>query len=253
MSENDQQKEIRRLSNLVSKIAELAEHVEQTGSFESGAQNSVKRYNAVVERLEAIEAVPAGMFPRLDEDAKFGQLGAEATLLGSYLQDMVEEEGSPAPGKGPDIHNLVALAPFLGSKELGQLVRERFLRGKGEDEDEGENGEASEGGLPDLRTIVSLAPHMKSSDLAGLLQGYIARHGTINPKYLTALAPHISSEHLGQLLRNSAPEWFQTSSPEPQEAPGEAQTAPVEKASKNKPAAAGEKTTDWVKDLGKSE
>ena len=200
----------------------------------------MKRYNAVVERLEVIEALPVGMFPKLEEDANFGQLGAEATLLSGYLKDMVEEEaelvfGGP-PTKGPDLGPLVALAPFLGSKELSQLVRERFPRAKvaGQDEDEG-----SEATLPDLKTIVSLAPHMKSADLADLLRSYIGRNGNIDPKYIAALAPHMNSEQLGQMLRNSVPDWF-GATPRPAPSP---QPAP------NPAPAPEEKSVDWMKDL----
>ena len=240
MSE-DQTKELRRLSNLVSKIAELAEHVEQTGSFTDGALNSVKRYNVVVERLEIIEAVPAGMFPKLEENTSFGQLGAEATLLASYLKDMVDEDAeqaSPPSSKGPDLGPLVALAPFLGSRELSQLVRERFPKAKlAGEEDEEVTGYSG----PNLKTIVSLAPHMKSSDLADVLRTYIAAHGSIDPKYLTALAPHLHSEQLSEMMRASAPEWFKPKSKaEPQPDP------------KANVVSTPEARTDWMKDLNDS-
>src|SRR5260221_2863873 len=124
MSEQETNNEVRRLRRLLLKMAELAEHVEQTGSFESGVQNSVKRYNAIVGHLEALEALPVSMFPRLEDEADAGQLGAQATLLADYLKDSTEEEEARAIS-APDLGSLVALAPFLGSKELSQLVRTR--------------------------------------------------------------------------------------------------------------------------------
>lgn len=252
--QSEQKKEIRRLHNLMSKIAELAEHVEQTGSFESGVHNSVARYNAVVERLEAINAVPNGMFPRLREDTSSGELGAEATLLASFLKDIIDEDEPPHAKSSADLGPLIALAPFLGTKELSQLVRERFTRARvAGDEDE----EAADvPGPPDMKTIVGLAPHMKSSDLVELLQGYFAQGGQMDPKYLTALAPHLNSEHLGLLIRSSAPQWFQAQPPKPGPAPGPTPTpspgpmpspapAPPPAPGPEPAPAAHEPTTNW--------
>jgi hypothetical protein len=223
MSEQDQTKEtrpkeVRRLRHLLLKMAELAEHVEQTGSFESGVQISVKRYNAVVRRLEETEALPASMFPLLDESADAGQLGAEATLLAEYLNDLAEESGEGGSScDPPELGSLIALAPFLGSQELSQLVRARFAL-KGNEEESGAEPSAST--QPDLKTIAELAPHLSSADVGELVRACLARNENVNPKYLARLAPHMNSKDLGKLLRTQMPGWFGTqSSPRPEVSP----------------------------------
>ena len=235
MSDLDQKKEIRRLRSLLLKMMELAEHVEQTGSFEGGVRNSVKRYNAIVERLEELEAIPEEIFHTLDEKANSGELGAEAMLLADFLNDMIEDEPAPAASgnkKMPDIGPLVALAPFLGGGELAKLIREHFDLPKG-----GEKQAASEGGAGqmNMRTIIGLAPHMKSEDLGQLVRSYLAQGGTFDPKELVALAPHMRSEDLSEILRLSQPQWFggkptapaTPTPPTPPAAPNVVHTAPT--------------------------
>src|SRR5580700_3129003 len=95
-------KEVSRLRHLLLKMAELAEHVEQTGSFESGLNNSLIRYNTIVQRLEQLGACANGLFPALASDASAGTLGAEATLLAEYLED-ITKEGEKSTRSLPDI------------------------------------------------------------------------------------------------------------------------------------------------------
>ncbi len=126
MSRNaDTQAEVAQLRRLLHRMADLAEHASQTGSFKGGAQGSVRRYNAVVERLEDLEAVPEDVFQKLDEDdANFDELGAEARLLEEYLEDEEQRTADPAAGpKKMDMQMIVGLAPFMDKQELAALLR----------------------------------------------------------------------------------------------------------------------------------
>lgn len=207
MSDQDNKREIRRMLRLLRQMAGLAEHVEQTGSFESGVRNSVKRYNSIVEHLEDNGVLPEEMFPKLEEEADFGQLGAEATLLADYLNDMIEEE-EPHRKPGLDLGPVIALAPFLGQSELKKIVRAHFAGKKfGLEFDDEEEREENSGQM-DLRTLVGLAPHIGSRELGELVRAYLATHPQIDPNQLVALAPHMKSEDLGAIIREYMPTWF---------------------------------------------
>lgn len=225
--------EVRRLRKLLGRMMELANHVEQTGSFQSGAHDSVRRYNAIVERLEEIEAITENMFPHLDEDSDFGRLGAECTLLAGYLEDLMEDD-EPEDFRGgrrhrrkfrENIGELVALAPFLGAEELHKLVKSHFTGKKA-----GEDSEIEEEDKPDWKHIISLAPHMNSDDLEQLVMACLSRNPHISPKFLTALAPHLTSEALGRILREYLPAWFEAEK-KGEEAEAQAPASPEQKSS----------------------
>jgi hypothetical protein len=199
-------------------MSEVAEHAEQTGSFESSVRNYVKRYNAIVERLEDIDAVPEDLFPRLDEDeADFGQLGAESKLLADYIDDVMEEPSEPSGNKGdkgkgdkgkPDLGILVALAPFLGTSELSKLVRQHFDKEAQAEEKKATQQE------PDLNTIIGLAPHVDKATLGKMVRGALTNHPLTDPSQLVALAPHMDREEFGEILREQFPTWFGAQSAE---------------------------------------
>ena len=238
MSEQEQMKEIPRLYKLLLKMTEMAEHAEQTGSFESATRNLVRRYNAIVERLEDIDAVPDDLFHRLDEAADFGQLGAEAMLLADYLKDLIEEVGPPERGKekqkrGFDPGPLIALAPFLDSGDLGRLVREHFV-GAGDSQERTEARDEKKptdyGKLqtPALRDVAELAPHLKPEELGKMARVSLANHKNFDPKALIEIAPHLRPEDLSAILHEYAPEWF-----------GEARKQPMESEAPPNPPAPG--------------
>jgi hypothetical protein len=216
MSENNQKAEIRRMRTLLQKIGEMAEHAEQTGSFEGGVRNSVTRYNAIVEHLEDINALPEELFPQLDERADWGQLGPEATLLADYLGDILEGEPKET-GPRRNLGELIGLAPFLEGKELSQLIHTHFLGspppppGAPVPPDvpppPGSPAAAAQG--PDLKTIVSLAPHLDKATLQEMVQACLSHQRVSDPNLLVALAPHMDSATFGQLLREHLPGWFQ--------------------------------------------
>ena len=215
MPDRNPKQEIRRIRNLLLKMAETAEHAEQTGSFESGVRNYVKRYNAIVEHLEEEDIVPEDLFSALDEDeTNFGQLGAEATLLADYISEDVEESPKESSkreqkeGLGP----LVALAPFLGSSELSKLVRERLGVTVTVSSDQPTPPKppappAPQTG-PDLHTIIGLAPHLDKETVGQLVRAALAHQKVNDPNLLIALAPHMDKAELSRLVREQMPGWF---------------------------------------------
>lgn len=236
--DNEQTREVSRLRKLLRRMMDLADHVEQTGSFESGAHDSVRRYNAIVERLEDMNVISENTFPRLDEDAAFGRLGAECTLLAGYLEDLTEEDDPedmrpdrrgrrdrdrPGRQKRVDIGELVALAPFMASEDLHKLLHSHF-----DSKNKNVQSEDEDDQKPDMKQLIALAPHMASEDLEQLVTACLTRDPRLNTKYLTALAPHLSSKALGRILREYLPEWFEEKSeakeaeaemPQPEEEP----------------------------------
>lgn len=209
MSDTSKKKEINRMLRLLRRMAELSEHVEQTGSFEGAAQNSIRRYNAIVEHLESEEILHEDLFPRLDEDSDFAHLGAESSLLANYLEDLLEDEHNEAKEetkkfgvKSFDKAMLVALAPFLGARELKKILHRELGMANGEDDESDERNSERHS----IQSIIGLAPHLDKKDLDELVLAYIRRGGTIHPKQLVALAPHISKETLSMLVRASMSE-----------------------------------------------
>lgn len=224
---NEQRNEIRRMKRLLEKMAEMAEHVEQTGSFESGIQNSVKRYNTIVEHLEDRGILAEDLFPELDEDSDSGQLGAEAKLLADYLSDVIEEETEENKGeeetngvearfgfrkksdlKRPDLGMMVALAPFLERNELTSMVLKHFTGQGSVSEEATSEAKASAPQGPNLQTIISLAPHVDQTTLGQMVRACLASQSFDNPQQLVQLAPHMNSAEFSQILREYLPTWF---------------------------------------------
>ena len=218
MADQDQKKEVRRIRTLLAKMAEMAEHVEQTGSFESSIRNNVKRYNNIVEHLEDQDILPEDVFPELDEDSDSGQLGAEAKLLADYLNDLgSEEEPARGPegtrrgeGKRPDLGMMVALAPFLERNELTNIVLKHFT---GQTTPSEEAAPVAPGNA-DIQTVIALAPHVDKATLGQMARACLAKQPLTDPKMLVALAPHMDSAEFSALLRAYLPDWF-SSAPVP--------------------------------------
>lgn len=183
----------------------------------------MKRYNAIVEHLEEENVIPENLWPALDDDeTNYGQLGAEASLLADYLNDVAEEAPGPPPhrekheGLGP----LIALAPFLGSEELSKLVRQRLGVDTAPAPPAPPAPPASPQG-PDLQMIVGLAPHIDSATLAEMVRACLSRQKITDPNLLIALAPHMNSADLSQLLREQLPEWIGAAPERSEENPAE--------------------------------
>jgi hypothetical protein len=101
----------------------MAREVSMTGSLERGTRRAAEQFNRALQRLEELEAVPAGFFPRLTEEAAMDEVGVASLQLASYLDKGEEDAGKPAV-EGPLFGSLVV--SHLGSlKELEDLRRMR--------------------------------------------------------------------------------------------------------------------------------
>ncbi len=80
-----EQKEVKAISRLLAKTAELAEQASLTGSFEDGAERCVHQYNVAVAQLEKLGAAPTGFFLPLPADAGYGSIGIACAQLASYI------------------------------------------------------------------------------------------------------------------------------------------------------------------------
>jgi hypothetical protein len=76
---------IRKISRMLSSIAEIAEQASLTGSLEKGVDVSLQQYNASLQLLEQWGAIPVGFFPSLAADSSFDAVGVASTQLASYL------------------------------------------------------------------------------------------------------------------------------------------------------------------------
>lgn len=217
MFDPEKQQEIRRLRSMLLKMAELAEHVEQTGSFESGVRNNIRRYNKIVEHLEDSGAIPDDLFPKLSDDADSGQVGSEAMFLADYLGDlpgMEEPQKEPNKPKVPDIGMAVALAPFLEKHVLTDLVHRHLGGTNPEENNRNEFSQEASTSIPDLKTIIGLAPHIDRHTLGELARACLSHQKLTDPHLLVALAPHMDKNEFSQLVREHLPQWFATQAPE---------------------------------------
>lgn len=232
MSDN-KKREIRRIRRLLQEIASLAEEEE----LSEGLMNAARRYNAIIRHLEEREILPSGLFHPLNEqEATFGVLGVESRMLSGYLEELEEEEEEDEEKESGnmkfDFGSIIALAPFLGQREVKKIVR-KHMRGKisfGEEEDEEEDEDEGAQG-PSLQMIVGLAPHMDSKDLSELVRACLAQGNRIDPGIVVALAPHMDSKDLGQIIRENLPNWFgerpkKPKAPAPPEPPNAPDSAP---------------------------
>jgi hypothetical protein len=151
------------LRRVLEQLSELCEHASLTGSHRGGEASAARAFNGVLATLLERGTVPLGMFERIDENAAdFGSIGVQAQLL----QAMIAEEERPERGEG--LEAVVALAPFLDSRDLGELVRER-IEGATQISD---------------RVLTSLAPFLDSAAL-----GDIVRRKMRHPEPPKAPAP----------------------------------------------------------------
>lgn len=117
---NDQ---IKKIGRMLSRIAEIAVQVSLTGSLEKGVEVSLQQYNASVQLLEQLGAVPAGFFLPLAADTGFDAVGVACAQLASYLGGDSEEGAVAGMGHqiGPkyiiEQHNQAQFTP----NELAEL------------------------------------------------------------------------------------------------------------------------------------
>jgi hypothetical protein len=118
-----QQNEIKSIGNLMARTAEIAEQAGITGIYEDGAKRCVQQFNASVERLEALKAVPAGFFPPLPDEADFGEVGVACAQLAAYI-------GSTSPDSDAVYHGskYTVSHTYNGSLSTEELQELRELR-----------------------------------------------------------------------------------------------------------------------------
>lgn len=152
MKTNDELKNA-PLRRVLEQLSELCEHASLTGSHRGGEATAARAFNGVLATLLEREVVPLGMFERVDEhSAEFGAIGVQAQLL----QAMIAEEEPSHRGEG--LEAVVALAPFLDSRDLGALVRERM-----------------EGAQISDRVLTGLAPFLDSDALGDIVRRKMRR------------------------------------------------------------------------------
>ena len=85
--EQQRQKELRGLFNLLEHTAKLAEDSMHTDAFKNGEARCIAQFNNVLTRLRAIDAVPDGLFDALSDEASFGEIGIACHQLAAYLDE----------------------------------------------------------------------------------------------------------------------------------------------------------------------
>jgi hypothetical protein len=120
---DDTKVEVLRLRRLLKGIADIAESASISGSLAGGAASGVRKYNAVLQRLEAIGVVVPGMFQPLAEGVSFDEVGVESGLLASYLKDAERDEGYGEGNTSTSASNsfVVSLGGMKDMKELNEL------------------------------------------------------------------------------------------------------------------------------------
>jgi len=139
---DDTRAEVRRLAKLLKGIADMAEGASISGSLSGGSTVAVRRYNAVVQRLAALDVIKPELFQPLAEGASFDEVGVESGLLARYLKDFDqdEERWGWKNSWGPDNNVVVSLGGLKDLKDLndlrdlGRVIREQlpgWMRGRG--------------------------------------------------------------------------------------------------------------------------
>ena len=118
-----QEKEIKRMIRLLESTAKIAQEASLTGTLAEGQKASVRQYNAVLERLKETEEIPDVLFPPLEEDASFDEVGVVCKQLAAYLQE--EEEPAKARPRGTPLLDQSPIVNIGGDlKDLGELIRD---------------------------------------------------------------------------------------------------------------------------------
>jgi hypothetical protein len=117
-----QEKEIKRMIRLLESIAKMAEESSFTGAFKQGQKVSVRQYNAILDRLRETEEIPDVLFPPLEEDASFDEVGVACKQLVAYLEDEEEAEKSRRSTGGTHHSPIIKIGGDL--KDLGELIRD---------------------------------------------------------------------------------------------------------------------------------
>lgn len=125
------EREIRGIIRMLDSIANTAEHASLTGAFAEGKGMAIRQYNAILKRLSEMNEIPEGLFPELDEEASFGDVGIACKQLMSYLEGTMEtKERKEERGKSSKIEGDKILINVGGDmvRELGKWLRFGLLK-----------------------------------------------------------------------------------------------------------------------------
>ncbi len=163
---NDQTEEIQSCVSLLREISEMCEHASLTGSLGGGAPRTADRYNATLQRLIQLQAVPEGLFQTLPQSADYGEIGVEARMLASYATKGKEAEKNHRRGRRGESSILMRLAPFVDTKDLGAMIREHVKGGQ----------------TLDMEDLTHLAPFLDRETLGAMVRENLSKSQTSEPE-----------------------------------------------------------------------
>ena len=181
----EQRDELRRLRGMLDELGGLAENATMTGGLEHGAPAAVRRYNAIVERLQELDAAPRGFSP-LGGEASFDESSVECKVLARSLKE--DDRGIHGGSHGGTERNLAlvaGLAPFVEQRELLDLLRLHEQAGE----------------PVDPAVILALAPFLPKDEITRLVRQHLG----------------LGQREKGQQATNPEP---RPASPEPPASPG---------------------------------
>ncbi|MFQ6041482.1 MAG: hypothetical protein ACE5PV_11550 [Candidatus Poribacteria bacterium] len=116
------EKEIRRMIRLLESTAKIAQDASMMGTLKEGSKASVRQYNAILERLKETEEIPDALFPPLEEDSSFDEVGVVCKQLSAYLKEEEEPEKTRRSTGGTYHSPIINIGGDL--KDLGELIRD---------------------------------------------------------------------------------------------------------------------------------
>ena len=152
----NREREIKGMIKALESISKIAHEASLTGALNEGKGAAIRQYNAILKRLEEMGEVSPGLFPQLDENASFDEVGVASEQLKSYLSGAFESEKTerkttPIFGNGDVV--IVGGDVF---RELGEMLRseffKNFLKSRGEEKSEEEEIEEEELSLDELES-----------------------------------------------------------------------------------------------------
>lgn len=197
--EQEQEQEIKRMIRLLESTAKIAKEASLTGSLKEGNKAAVRQYNSVLKRLEETNVLPEGLFPALEEDSSFDEIGVACAQLAAYLHEEPEEPRKEAKSEAPRIGDIVNIGGNL--EDIGRIIRDAMSSAFGsqkkeakqeekpESEKESEPAEKTED-LPDLNEVES-----QISELGSQLQVMAERirREALSPEEKKELADKMSN------------------------------------------------------------
>lgn len=137
---------------ILAELVEMTEHASLTRSLRGGEPAAAQAYNRVLATFVRNGIVPEGMFETASPDgAEYGILGVQCRLLMSAASP---KKAKDEPRGDGGFGELIALAPFLDSEDLGRMVMERL----------------GDGGTMPNGLLVGLAPFLDSGIMGQIIR-----------------------------------------------------------------------------------